>query len=159
MSCAHCGKGPIRAVVEHAHGEARSYCGEVCARSDCPATAEPFKVNLYKAALDNEDYARTIYSGALEIKLIALKIGDDIPREAHEGADQLLRVEEGRVKIVIGCGKETILLEEGEVCVVPKGTYHRVINSDAGAPSKLSSVYSPAQHPKGRLYKTRADAL
>lgn len=149
----------MRARVEHAHGEVKSYCGEVCARSDCPATAEPFKVDLYRDSLDNKDYAHTIYSGALEIKLISLGIGEDIPREAHEGADQLLRVEEGRVKIVIGCGKETIELDEGQVCVVPAGTQHRVVNADAGAPSKLSTVYSTAQHPKGRVYKTRADAL
>jgi len=159
MSCAHCGKGPVTVRIEHAHGAVRDYCGAVCCRSDCPAAPEPFVVNIPKASSENEAYAATLFSGTLEFKLIHLKDGEDIPTEVHTTADQFFRVEEGKVRIVVGCGKETIELFEGEACVIPKGTHHRVVNADNGAPAKLTTLYAPAQHPVGTVYKTRADAL
>ena len=48
-------------------------------------------------------------------------------------------------------------LRTGDVILIPKGTWHNVFNT-GNRMLKLSSVYAPAQHPRGTVHPTKADA-
>ena len=63
----------------------------------------------------------------------------------------------GQARFVFNEGSEH-LVREGDVVVVPAGTYHNVINTSNTAPLKLSTLYSPPNHPEGTVHKTKAEA-
>lgn len=145
--------------VEHAHSNERHYCSEVCAKSDCPARAEPLVVADVKEELRRDDhYAHTIYAADMEVKKIVLLEGQDIPGEAHKDSAQTFLVTEGRVRVVIGCGLESHEIGEDGFCVVPRDTQHRIVNVWGGT-TRILSTYARRQHPLGLVYKQRADAL
>ena len=75
--------------------------------------------------------------------------------------DQLIRVEAGRAQVLMGSSEAQLnhrcQLGPGQGVFVPAGTWHNVRNTGC-CPLRLSSVYAPAQHPRGTIHRTKADA-
>jgi len=44
------------------------------------------------------------------------------------------------------------------VVAVPAGTHHNVIDTSKAAALRLSTLYSPPNHPEGTVHKTKAEA-
>ena len=82
---------------------------------------------------------------------------EEIGMEMHESVDQFFRIEKGQGKVVMN-GEETII-SDGSAIVVPAGTRHNLINTSETEELKLYTIYSPPNHPDGKIHKTKAEAL
>lgn len=119
----------------------------------------PFVSSLEKVTLENTHFRHVLYTGKHEqLVLMTLPPGEDIGREIHADVDQFFRVEEGTAKFVFGQDEEH-RVPAGEAVVVPAGTFHNVVNASATRPLKLTTIYSPPQHPDGTIQHTKAEAL
>ncbi len=92
-----------------------------------------------------------------QLVVMSLNPNEDIGEEVHEAVDQFFRIESGEGKVVMN-GEESVLVA-GSAIIVPAGTKHNVINTSATVPMKLYTVYSPPNHPNGKIHVTKADAL
>jgi len=111
--------------------------------------------NIEKATLENEDYRRVLYTGRYsQLVLMSIKPGDEIGNEVH-GLDQFLRIEQGKAKVILNNSDE-YEVEDDFAIVVPAGTWHNVINTGE-EDLKLYTVYSPPEHQKDTIQKTKAD--
>ena len=81
--------------------------------------------------------------------------------EIHEDTDQILFIQQGKARVMMGCRPCRMELQEsvweGDVIFIPAGTWHNVINCGKEA-LKLASVYAPPKHPGGTVQITKDDA-
>jgi len=114
--------------------------------------------HIEKQTLENTYFRRVLFTGK-HTQLVAMSLapGEDIGDEVHPDVDQSFRIEQGEARFVFNEGQEH-RVGNGDVVVVPAGTYHNVINTSKTAPLKLSTLYSPPNHPAGTVHKTKADA-
>lgn len=116
-----------------------------------------YHADIEKITLRNEYFREVLFTGPhSQLVVMAIKPGDEIGKESHNGNDQFFRIEAGKGKAVLA-GKE-YPLEDGMVVVVPAGVQHNIINTSANEMLKLYTIYSPPQHPEGTVHKTKADA-
>jgi mannose-6-phosphate isomerase-like protein (cupin superfamily) len=115
--------------------------------------------DIEKQTLRNNFFRKVLFTGKhSQLVVISLKPEEEIGNEIHHKVDQFLRIEQGKAKFVLKNGKEKHIIESGGAVVVPAGTYHNVINLSKMKPLKLYTVYSPPNHPKGTIHRTKADA-
>lgn len=113
--------------------------------------------NVEKLTLENDFFRKVIFTGAhSQLVLMCLQPGEDIGMEVHETVDQFFRIEEGEGKVIMN-GEEN-MFGNSFAFIVPAGTQHNIINTGAGK-LKLYTIYSPANHPDGRINKTKAEAM
>ena len=113
--------------------------------------------DIEKITLRNVYFREVLFTGPhSQLVVMAIKPGDEIGTEIHNGNDQFFRIEAGKGKAVLA-GKE-FQLEDGMVVVVPAGVQHNIINTSANEMLKLYTIYSPPQHPEGTVHKTKAEA-
>lgn len=113
--------------------------------------------NIEKETLDNTHYRKVLFTGDhLQLVVMNLKKGEDIPEEVHPDIDQFIRVEQGDMVAVVD-GKEHTLGDD-EIVIIPAGAKHRIINSGDGD-LKIYSIYTPAEHPAGTVHVTREEAI
>ena len=113
--------------------------------------------DIEKITLRNEYFREVLFTGPhSQLVVMAIKPGDEIGQETHNGNDQFFRIEAGKGKAVLA-GKE-FPLEDGMVVVVPAGVQHNIINTSANEMLKLYTIYSPPQHPEGTVHKTKTEA-
>lgn len=73
----------------------------------------------------------------------------------HEGHDQLLYFVAGSGMAKIGETETEIA--DGDVSIVPSGTFHNFRNTGTGM-LKLFTTYSPPEHEPGTEHATKAEA-
>lgn len=111
------------------------------------------KINLEEETLNNSNFRKVIKTTKnIQLVLMSLKIGENIPREIHEDNDQFFRVEYGNCKIITD--NETIILNENMSTIIPMNTFHEVINI-GNTELKLYTIYSPPHHPHGTIQKNK----
>ena len=116
-----------------------------------------FKSNIEKDVLKNENYREVIYTGKhLQLVLMSLKPGEEIGTEIHVNSDQFFRFESGKGKCIINENEYNV--ESGDVIVVPVGSKHNVINTDAVKELKMYTIYALPQHKDGIIRATKKDA-
>lgn len=114
--------------------------------------------NLEEETVQNNDYRRVIYTdNTMQLVLMSIEPGDDIPKEVHATIDQFIRVETGEGKAIIGGSEHT--LSDGSAVIIPKNTEHQIINTSETEKLKLYTIYTPSQHKDGTVHKTRAEAM
>ena len=112
--------------------------------------------DVSRAARENEDFRRVLFTtGRTQLVLMALKAGEEIGEEAHEGIDQVLAFVEGEGEAVIEGERRAV--RAGSVVVVPAGVRHNFVAS-AASPLKLYTVYAPPEHPDGTVHRTKEEA-
>lgn len=105
----------------------------------------------------NDYYRQVLVTGDfLQVTLMNIPVGEDIPSEVHQGADQLLVIVAGEALGEID--QKTYTLKPGDSLFIPCGLAHRITNS-GDVPLKLYSVYSSPQHAPGAIHATKEDAL
>lgn len=114
-----------------------------------------YKTNIEKDTLDNTDYRRVLYTGKMQLVLMSLKKGEDIPTEVHHDIDQFIRIEKGQAMVRID-GEETELKDD-DIIIIPAGSEHYLKNTGEGD-LKLYSIYTPPEHPEGTVHKTKEEA-
>jgi mannose-6-phosphate isomerase-like protein (cupin superfamily) len=106
----------------------------------------------------NNYFRKVLFTGKhAQLVLMCLQPGEEIGNEVHAKVDQFFRVESGKARFVLSNGKEKHLVEAGGAAIVPAGTWHNVINASKKK-LKLYTLYSPPNHPKGTIHRTKAAA-
>lgn len=113
--------------------------------------------NIEQLTQSNTNFRQVLFTGKFsQLVLMELKPSEDIGMEIHNTVDQFFRVEKGMGKIIMnGVEKE---VSDGFAIVVPAGTEHNLINTSTTEPLKLYTIYSPANHPEGTIFATKAEA-
>lgn len=111
-------------------------------------------INIEKETLLNDNYRKVIYTDEYQqIVLMSLLPGEDIPIEIHDHVSQFIRIEKGNGIIKLGKDEsETLNVSDGSAIVIPKNTYHHVINVGL-EPLKLYTIYSPPKYYPERIDK------
>jgi mannose-6-phosphate isomerase-like protein (cupin superfamily) len=107
-------------------------------------------------ARENEEFRHVIWTGDnAQLVLMAIPEGEEIGGEVHEGHDQLLYFVAGTGLARIGEVETEVA--DGDVSIVPSGTFHNFRNTGSGM-LKLFTTYSPPEHEPGTEHATKADA-
>ena len=115
-----------------------------------------YSEDVTRLARENEDFRRVLFTtDRSQLVLMALKPGEEIGEETHEGIDQVLAFVEGEGEAVIEGERRPV--RAGAVVVVPAGVLHNFVAS-GGSPLKLYTVYTPPEHPDGTVHRTKAEA-
>ena len=114
--------------------------------------------HIEKETLKNNYFRKVLFTSKhQQLVVMCLQPGEEIGNEVHEHVDQFFRIEKGDARFVFNEGTD-YPVTDGGVVVVPAGTYHNVINTSKTEPLKLSTLYSPPNHPEGTVHKTKAEA-
>ncbi len=111
---------------------------------------------VVELARKNDEFRKVIWTGEkTQLVLMAIPEGGEIGGEVHEGHDQLLYFVEGKGRAKIGDVETDVA--DGDVSIVPSGTYHNFANTGSGM-LKLFTTYSPPEHEPGTEHATKAEA-
>jgi mannose-6-phosphate isomerase-like protein (cupin superfamily) len=118
------------------------------------ASSNGFTTDIEKATIENTDYRRVLFTTHnSQLVLMSLRPGEEIGSEIHD-LDQFFRFESGTGKIVLN--GESHPIKDGSSVTVPEGVEHNVINT-GDEDLKLYAIYSPPNHKRGTVHKTKAD--
>ena len=113
--------------------------------------------NIEKETLENENYRKVLFTGPQsQLVVMSLQPGEEIGEEIHDDHDQFIRIEQGEAKVIID--EEVRVLKEDEATIIPAGSKHNAVNTSKNKELKLYTIYSPAEHPEGTVFKTKAEA-
>lgn len=123
---------------------------------------EPFVADAKQLAVQNSNYRVAVWTGCyLQMTVMSIPPCGEIGLEIHEDTDQLIRIEQGRAIVKMGICRHRLSIQqcmcEGDIVIVPAGTWHNVVNAGQ-QPLKLSSVYAPPKHPRGTVQKDKESA-
>ena len=123
---------------------------------------EPFIFNINHATNMNENFRIALWTGQnLQLTLMSIPVRGEIGTEMHSDVDQFIKIQRGRAKIYMGnhknCMQEVACIDEDYAILIPRGTWHNVVNV-CNRPLKLYSLYAPPQHPFGTVYPTKEEA-
>lgn len=111
---------------------------------------------VVKLARENDEFRKVLWTGdKTQLVLMAIPEGGEIGGEVHEGHDQLLYFVAGSG--VARIGQTECSVAEGDVSIVPSGTFHNFCNTGEGM-LKLFTTYSPPEHPPGTEHVTKSEA-
>ena len=111
--------------------------------------------NIEKITEENSNFRQVLFTGTyVQLVVMSLNAGEDIGMEVHDTVDQFFRIESGEGKVVMN-GEETAF-GPGFAIIVPAGTQHNVMATSA---VKLYTLYSPPNHPDGKIHVTKAEAM
>jgi len=114
--------------------------------------------NIEEKTLANSFFREVIFTGKYtQLVVMSLLPSEEIGMEVHATVDQFFRVESGEGKVIMN-GEEQ-MFKEGDAIIVPAGTNHNLINLSAEKELKLYTLYSPPNHPDGKIHKTKAEAM
>jgi mannose-6-phosphate isomerase-like protein (cupin superfamily) len=127
------------------------------AKSPIQTKVKGFKTDIQKDVTENRNFRKVLYTAKhLQLVLMSLKPGEEIGSETHANSDQFFRFEGGSGKCIIN---ETVYnVKDGDVIIVPAGSKHNVINTDATKDLKLYTIYAVPQHKDGIIRATKKDA-
>ena len=117
-----------------------------------------YSINLEEKTLQNTNYREVLYT-APHSQLVVMSIapGDDIGWETHAEHDQFIRVERGIGQAMIG--ESSYELSDGVAVVIPAGQRHNIVNTSNSEALQLYTVYTPPEHPEGKIHATKADQM
>lgn len=113
-----------------------------------------FYTDIEEDTVNNVNYRKVLFtSKSLQLVLMCLRPKEEIGFETHD-VDQFFRIERGKGEAVVdGVSR---LVSDGDVIVVPAGVKHNIINASEDD-LKLYSIYSPPQHKRGVVHRTKSD--
>jgi mannose-6-phosphate isomerase-like protein (cupin superfamily) len=116
-----------------------------------------YKTNIETDTLENENYRKVLFTGEkMQLVVMSLKPGEDIPLEVHGHIDQFIRVEKGEAYVKIG--EDEFNLKDDDVVIVPAGNEHYVKNTSSENDLKLYTIYATPEHKEGTIHKTKEEA-
>jgi len=118
--------------------------------------SDGFHDNIEKATLKNKDYRRVVFTSRhMQLVYMNIESGVEIGEEVHK-VDQFIRVDGGMGESIINGKKRKF--GNGDAIVVPAGAKHNVVNTGK-EPLSLYTVYTPPQHKRDTVQKTKADEV
>lgn len=114
--------------------------------------------NIEELTLANNFFRQVLFTASRQqLVIMCLQPNEDIGIEIHSDVDQFFRVEQGEGKVIMNGEKHSV--KDGDAFIVPAGTEHNVINTSADKQLKLYTIYSPPNHPDGKIHQTRTEAM
>jgi mannose-6-phosphate isomerase-like protein (cupin superfamily) len=114
--------------------------------------------NIEEKTLANSFFREVVFTGKYtQLVVMSLLPSEEIGMEVHQTVDQFFRIESGEGKVIMN-GEEQ-MFKTGDAIIVPAGTNHNLINLSAEKELKLYTLYSPPNHPDGKIHKTKAEAM
>ena len=134
-----------------------AHCG--CSRDHGPM---PYTADVTRAAIENTNFRTAFWTGKhAQMTLMSIPVCSDIGMEIHKDTDQIIRIEQGNARVVMGknCNRPDLeqQLHCGDTVFVLAGTWHNIINVGR-TPLKVSSIYAPPHHKAGTVHRTKEDA-
>jgi mannose-6-phosphate isomerase-like protein (cupin superfamily) len=121
------------------------------------STMKGFTANIEKDAVENSNFRKVLYTGEhMQLVLMSIKPGEEIGEETHLKSDQFFRFESGTGKCIVNGTEYNV--KAGDVVLVPSGSKHNVINTDANNDLKLYTIYALPNHKDGIVRTTKEDA-
>ena len=115
-----------------------------------------FVDDIEKLTEENDKFREVLYTGKnIQLVLMALKPGEEIGEEVHDGHDQFFRFETGTGEVIIDDVVTKIKSDDG--VIVPAGAKHNVVNTGSET-LRLYTIYGPPEHADGTVHKTKAEA-
>ena len=99
---------------------------------------------VHKTRMCYEQRRDIFNNGVVQLALMNIPEGGDIPNEVHVDNTQITTIVEGNALVKLDGGKTTFLLNEGQCVIIDKGRYHQIINI-GDVPLKLYSFYIPPE--------------
>jgi mannose-6-phosphate isomerase-like protein (cupin superfamily) len=116
-----------------------------------------YSTNIEKDTLENKYYRKVLFTGEkMQLVVMSLKPGEDIPLEVHNGIDQFIRVEVGEALVKIA--DEEFYLKDDDIAIIPAGNEHYVKNTSAEKYLKIYVIYATPEHPPETIHKTKTEA-
>ena len=113
-----------------------------------------FHDNIEEATISNTDYRRVVFTAKnCQLVYMSLEPGDEIGEEVHD-VDQFIRADAGSGESIVN--GESREFADGNAIIVPAGSKHNIVNTGS-EPLKIYTIYSPPQHHKDTVQKTKAD--
>lgn len=110
--------------------------------------------DIENETLNNTSFRKVVYTGTqMQLVVMAIKPGDDIGAEVHEGHDQFIRVDKGEAEFVLG--EERIRGGDGFAIIIPSGVMHNVTNVSQTEELKLYTLYAPPEHKDGTVQENK----
>lgn len=105
-----------------------------------------YRINIEKSTIQNKNYRRVLYTSNndLQLTIMSIRPQEDIGMEEHSNLAQLVRIESGTGKAIIG--KTIYRLEDGVIVIIPRNTRHNIINTSKTEDLKIYVVYTAQQH-------------
>jgi len=102
--------------------------------------------NIERETLRNTDYRRVLHTvkGEMQLVIMCLNPGEDIPCERHAEGVQFIRVERGAGECIVG--RASYALTDGMSIIIPPRKLHYVRNISETEPLKLYTIYTPPEH-------------
>jgi mannose-6-phosphate isomerase-like protein (cupin superfamily) len=112
-----------------------------------------FHINIEKETIKNTFYRKVLFTTPqMQLVVMSIPKGENIPKEKHIGITQFIRVEKGNGKVIINnCEKK---IKDGDAIIIPPNTFHFIANT-GNYPLKIYVLYSPPEHPKNSQQKKR----
>jgi len=115
-----------------------------------------FSTDIEKQTLDNTSYRKVLHTtDESQLVVMSVNSGEYIPAETHDDGTQFIRVESGK-GVILGDGTE-VQLSDGMSAMIPNNTSHHIKNV-SNVPLKLYTLYSPPEHPAGRIDVRQIDS-
>jgi mannose-6-phosphate isomerase-like protein (cupin superfamily) len=109
--------------------------------------------NIEEETRKNRNYRKVLYNNKdQQIVLMSIKVGEEIGMERHDEVDQFIKIEEGEGIAIIR--EREYKLCKGSVVLIPRGFEHNIINKGEEV-MKLYSIYSPPEHRKNLINRTK----
>lgn len=112
-------------------------------------------VDIEKEVSKNTFYRKIVHTtSTMQLVYMSIPPGEEIGFETHPKTTQFVKIEAGEGRLIQSSGWKR--LRADIATIIPPGTRHNII-STGNVPLKLYSIYSPAEHPKGFVQKTKID--
>lgn len=115
-----------------------------------------YSTNIERDTVENENYRKVLYTGKMQLVVMSLKPGEEIPAEVHDDIDQFFRIEQGEAYVKVD--GEEFNLKDDEIIIIPAGAEHYVKNASAEKVLKVYTIYTPAEHAPGTVHATKEEA-
>lgn len=114
-----------------------------------------YYVSLEEETTKNTDFRRVLFTtDKSQLVVMSLTPGEDIGSEVHD-LDQFIRFESGHGEISMDGFRHKV--KGGDAILVPSGTKHNVVNTSKTETLKLYAIYSPPNHKRGTVHRTKSD--
>lgn len=105
------------------------------------------RFTIATVAEQSTDFRRVLWTGRhVQLVIMTIPPGGEIGEEIHEGTDQILSFVSGTGEAVVA--EQTHQIAQGDLVVVPAGTWHNFRNTGAN-PLVLYTVYGPPRARRG----------
>ncbi len=116
----------------------------------------PFQTNIVKAAAENTDFRRVVFTGQnSQLVLMNIPPHGEVGQETHKDVEQIFYFQSGTGEAILD--GVTTPIAPGDVVVVTPGTQHNFRNTGT-IPLQIITTYAPPNHIDGRIQPTKADA-